>query len=52
MKNAFDTNSRFFHKNMHFIRKKEIFDPKVLKLQHFSKVLPNIGGNALFWRDH
>ena len=25
-KNAFDTNSRIFHKNMHVIKKKEVFD--------------------------
>ena len=52
MKNAFNTNSRFFHKNMHVIKKKEIFDRKVSKLQHFSKVLSNVGGNTLFWRGH
>ena len=33
----------FFHKNMHAIKKKEIFDRKVFKMQRFSKVLPNAG---------
>ena len=41
-----------FHKNMHVIKKKEIFDHKVFKLQRFSKVSPNVCGNALFWRGH
>ena len=39
-----------FHKNMHVIKKKEIFDCKVFKLQRFSKVFPDVGGNALFKR--
>ena len=42
----------FFYKNMHVIKKKEIFDRKVFKLQRFSKVFPNVGENALFWRGH
>ena len=41
-----------FHKNMHVIKKKEIFDSKVFKLQRFSKVFPNVGGKTLFWRGH
>ena len=52
MKNAFYTDSRFFHRNMHVIKKKEIFDSKVFKLQRFSKVFPNVGGNTLFCRGH
>ena len=43
MKNAFATNSRFFHNMMQVIKKKEMFDRKVFKLQHFSKGLPNVG---------
>ena len=35
------------HKYMHIIKKN---DCNVLKLQHFSIVLPNVDGNALFWR--
>ena len=42
----------FFHKNMHIIKKKEIFDRKFFKLQRFRKVFPNVGGNALFWRGY
>ena len=42
----------FFHNNMHVIRKKEILDRKVFKLQRFNKVFPNVGRNALFWRGH
>ena len=42
----------FCHKNMHIIKKKEIFDRKVFKLQRFSIVFPNVGGNALFWMGH
>ena len=42
----------FRHKNMHVIKKKEIFERKFLELQRFSKVFPNVGGNALFWRGH
>ena len=42
----------FFHKNMHVIKKKEILDSKVFKLQRFNKVLPNVGGKTLFWRGH
>ena len=42
----------FFHKNMHVIKKKKIFDRKVFKLQRFRKVFPNVGGNALFLRGH
>ena len=42
----------FFHKNMHVIKKKESFDRNVFKLQRFSKVFSNVGGNALFWRGH
>ena len=38
----------FCHKNMHVIKKKDNFDRKVIKLQRFSKVFPNVGGNALF----
>ena len=53
MKNSSNTNSRFFHKNMHIIiKKKDIFDHKVFKLQRCSKVFPNLGENAIFWRDH
>ena len=53
MKNEFDTNSRFFcHKNRHVIKRKKIFYLNVFKLQRFSKVLSNVGGNALFWRGH
>ena len=40
----------FFHKNMHVIKKKVIFDRKVFKLQRFSKVFPNVGGNTLFYK--
>ena len=47
-----DTNSGFFHKNMHVTIKKEIFYRKVFELQRFSKGFPNVGGNALFWRGH
>ena len=39
----------FFHNSMHLIKKKELFDHKVFKLQRFRKVLPNVGGNALLW---
>ena len=42
----------FFHKNMHIIKKKEIFDSKVFKLQRFRKVVPNVGGKTIFWRGH
>ena len=42
----------FFHKKMHLIKKKEIFNHKVFKLQRFNKVFHNVGGNALFWRGH
>ena len=42
----------FFHKNMHIIKKKEILDSKVFKLQLFSKDFPNVGGKTLFWRGH
>ena len=38
----------FFHKKMHVIKKKKFFDRKVFKLKRFSKVLLNVGGNALF----
>ena len=41
----------FYHQHMHII-KKYIFDHKVFKLQRFSKVFPNVGGNALFWSGH
>ena len=41
-----------FHKKVHIIKKKEMLDRKVFKLQRFSKVFPNVGGNALFWRGH
>jgi hypothetical protein len=41
-----------FHKNVHVIKKKEILDRKVFKLQRFCKVFPNVGGIALFWRGH
>ena len=41
-----------FYKNMYVIKKKDIVDRKVFKLQRFSKVLPNVGGNARFWRGH
>ena len=37
---------------MQVINKKEIFNHKIFKLQRFSKVFPNVGENALFWRDH
>ena len=38
--NAFDNNSRFFfHKNMHVIKKKEMFH---------RNFFPNVGGNSLF----
>ena len=30
------------HKNMHVIKKKEIFDRKLFKLHRFSKVFPNV----------
>ena len=51
IKNAFATNSRFFSdKNMHVIKNNKIFHCKVLKLQRFSKVFPNVGENELFWR--
>ena len=30
-------------------KKKENFDRKVFKLQRFSKILPNVGRNALLW---
>ena len=40
----------FFHKNMYKIKKKDMFDRKVFKLQRFSKVFPNVGGNVLFLR--
>ena len=43
---------RNIHKNTHVIKKKDTFDCKVFKLQRFSKVFPNVGGNALFWRVH
>ena len=42
----------FFHKNMHIIKIKIKFDCKVFKLQRFSKVFPNVGGNPLFLRGH
>ena len=42
----------FFHKKYTHIKKKEIFDRKVFKMQCFSKVFPNVGGNALFWRGY
>ena len=42
----------FFYKNMYVIKKNDIFDRKVFKLQRFSKVFPNVGGNDLFWRGH
>ena len=38
----------YFHKNMHIIKKKDIFDRKAFKWQRFSKVFPYVGGNALF----
>ena len=50
MKNAFTTILRFIHKNMHVIKRTKFLDHKVFKLQRFSKVLPNVGGNALFWK--
>ena len=50
IKNAFDTNLTDFHKNMHVIKKKDIFYCKVFKLQRFSNVFPNITENVLFWR--
>ena len=37
-------------KNMHVIKKKEIFDRKLFKLHCFSKVFPNVGGKAIFER--
>ena len=49
MENEFDTNSRFFHKKMHLIKKKKIIDSKVLLM---TQVFTNVGGNALFWRGH
>ena len=52
VKNAFVTNSRFVSQNVHVIKKKGILDRKVFKLQCFSKVFANVGGNALFWRGH
>ena len=39
----------FFHNNMHVIKKKDICDRKVFKLQRFSKVFPNVGGTLYFW---
>ena len=47
-KNAFDTNYKLFHKNMHVIKRKDIFDGKVFKLQRFSKVFPNVGEKLYF----
>ena len=41
----------FFHKNTHVIKKKKCVH-KIFKLQCYSKVLPNVGGNALFWNGH
>ena len=41
----------FSQKNQ-VIKKKEIVDCKVFKLQRLSKVFPNVSENALFWRDH
>ena len=36
----------FFHKNVHVIKKNGICTRKVHKLQRFSKVFPNVGGNT------
>ena len=38
----------FFHKNMHIIKKKEIFYRKVSKLQRLSKVFTNVGETPYF----
>ena len=38
----------FLYKNMHVIKKKEIL-PQSLQVKRFSKVMPNVGGNTLFW---
>ena len=48
----FDTNSRFFSQKYVRNKQKEILDRNVFKLQRFSKVFPNVGGDALFWRGH
>ena len=38
----------FFHKSMHVIKKKEIFDHKVFKLQRFSNFfLPILEGSLI-----
>ena len=37
---------------MTVLKKKDIFDRKLFKLQRFRKVFPNVGGNSLFWRGH
>ena len=52
IRNAFMPIQDLFHKNMHILEIKEIFHRKVFELQHLSKVFPNVGGNALFWRGH
>ena len=39
-----------FHNNTHVIKQNEIGDRKIFKLQRYGKVLPNVGGNTLFWR--
>ena len=40
MKSAFGTNSRSVHKNMHVIKKKEIFDGKVFNWSVSAKFFP------------
>ena len=44
------TNSRFVSQKYAHNKKKDIFGHKVFKLRRFSNVLPNVCGNALFWR--
>ena len=51
-KNAFDTNLRFVSHKCERNKKERNLDRKDFKLQCFSKVFPNVGGNALFWGGH
>ena len=46
-KNAFSINSRFVSQKMHELKKKDISDCNVFKLQRFSKVFPNVDGTTL-----
>ena len=48
--NFFSHHSLFSQKYAHN-NKERIFYRNVLKLQRFSKVFCNVGGNALFWRN-